>query len=202
MANEPSYLKVDTWVLRGEREKLATLDDDADWQAHVREVERALPVPTWVDELRDGTQPRRNRPWGWVVGLVAAAALVLFLAWPRTPYVGIRGDDLSVTLYVEQGVWEGERIPVGTPLRLELRGRRTPYYAVLLEEDATLSLVSAGPWPVDGVVPGAWAFDRPPGDDAALLVLALTVDPKGLSPETLRDQARTSVRRPMVPPTP
>ncbi|MEM6931854.1 MAG: hypothetical protein AAF602_33285, partial [Myxococcota bacterium] len=202
MPNEPSFLQVDTWVLRRDAERLAALGDDPAWQDHLREVQRELVVPAWARALEDRagadrTPSPRRRPWWWAVGLALVAVLAAIVLWPRPSYVGVRGE-LGVTVYFEQGVWDGSPIAVGTPFRLELQGPRAPFYAVLLEERGETTRLSAGPWPADGVVPGAWAFDAPPGPDATLVVLTLTRDPRGLSVDQLVERARASHREPLV----
>lgn len=200
MANDPSFFDVDTWVLDRDEERLAKLDGDPEWQDHLREVQRELPPPAWVHALADDA-PRRRRPWWWAVGLVAATLVALFLVWPRPSYVGVKGD-LDVTIYLEEGKWDGAPIPVGVPLRLELTGPPAAFYAVLLDEGDETTVVSAGSWPDDGVVPGAWAFDTAPGPSTALVVLALSTDPAGQPVEVLNARAEDRVRRTLVAPPP
>ncbi|MEO0603952.1 MAG: hypothetical protein AAF211_21120, partial [Myxococcota bacterium] len=184
-------------VIRRDDDRLASLDDDPEWQDHLREVRRELAVPAWARELEGGAPAPRRSPWWWAVGLGLAALLAVIVLWPRPSYVGVRGD-LGVTVYFEQSVWDGSPIAVGAPFRLELRGPRAPFYAVLLEERGETTRLSTGRWPDDGVVPGAWAFDAPPAPDAALVVLTLTHDPRGLAVDELVERAQASHRQPLV----
>lgn len=188
MAKRPSYLQVDRWVAARDRKALAELDGDPEWVAHLGAVQREIPVPDWVRELEE----RRHRGPTWWMGVALTAALAMLLVVAvtvgRDDYLGVKGG-LDATVYLEDGAWDGSPLEPGVPLRVELHGLPTEYYAVLLEEEGDLTLVSAGRWPEHGVVPGAWAFDGPPAADATLLILALDEDPSGQPVEALLDRA-------------
>ena len=199
MAERPSFLQVDRWVLTRDRDALGALGED--WHPHVAEVQRELPVPDWVHELAEAgdaegaENPRRRRPWWLGLGLVAAVVVALLVVVPDS-YVGPKGG-LDVVVYLQDGPWDGAPLEPGVPLRLVMHGRATPFYAVLFEEAGTLTVVSEGRWPAGGEVPGAWAFDAPPAPGAALVVLALQEDPSGRPAGDLEAEAVHVHREPL-----
>lgn len=178
-------------AIRGDVEGLRALREDPRWAEHLDALARPEPVPGWAADLQ---RPRGS--W-WPLGVAAAVALALVL-WLRPapdPYVGVKGTEFEVVVYLEDGAWDGSPLMEGDALRFRLVGDPAPWFAVLLDEGDVLQPVTWGPWPEDGVIPGAWAIEGPVG--GTLVVLALDVDPSALAPEEWSARALDEVLRPL-----
>ncbi|MEQ1503307.1 MAG: hypothetical protein ABMB14_13805 [Myxococcota bacterium] len=162
MRDRPSYLDVDTRIAAGDRQGLAPLRGDPEWDAHLAATAPLDEVPAWVLEL-DRPRPRRRAWWWWPV--LAAAVIVALLVVPRAPYVGVKGGPTAL-LYVQHGaerpstVWDGAPLAAGDRFRVELADLEAPYFAivyVVADEPPTVLATGTG----DGLVDGAWALDAP-----------------------------------------
>lgn len=189
MADRYSYLEADRRIARGDPDALESLRGDPELAAHLEAVLSPGPVPDWVTQLQPPRPARSLRWWLPAVPLLLAAAVLLWLAIPHAPYVGVKGEpSLQVHLRTASGAkrWDGrEPLLASDAFRVEVRGVSQPYFAVVWHEPGEPSRVLvSGTREEVGLLPPAWELDDPAAG-ATLVLVGAWVDPTEISPAEL-----------------
>jgi len=114
------------------------------WAGAAAETFRREVFPATVDAVVERTRPRPLRWALWLAPASVAAAAAILLLVPRAPpdgYVGVKGTELALSVFVRfpegaRPAADGEAVPADAALRFEVRAAR-PCHLWLASLDAT-----------------------------------------------------------------
>jgi hypothetical protein len=145
------------------------------------ETFRRVVFPATVDAVVEHSRPATARARRWVVALAplsaAAAAALFLLGRPPHDYVGTKGGDLVLTVFVDapggaRAATDGASVPAGSAVRFQVRAKG-PCRLWVVSVDATgqvsrlfpASGEAQGEVAPEGPLPGGAILDDRPGPE-------------------------------------
>lgn len=164
--SHPSFLALDRHALEPQAAVASHLEGCASCRAHVEAVQRALPLPGWLEK-----PPVRRRLWPGALALAGAAAALLLTLTPAAPPATTAKGGPGVTVWLRRGSdvarWDGARaLRAGDAFRLELSGEGYAHAAVVRGAE----VLFRAPAPSRATMTPAWELDAEPGDERLLVV--------------------------------
>jgi hypothetical protein len=192
MSRCPSELQLEELLMAGEASPLAGhVAGCTSCRARLEEMRglgeefRREVYPLTVDAVAGTARAPRPRRWLLVLAPLPAlaAAAIAFLVVPRSPppdYVGIKGPELSVAVFVQaaggaRAVADGEEVPAGAALRFRIRPP-APCRLWLVSVDAAGQVsrlypaTGEAPEVGAGSLPGGAVLDGRPGPERIFAV--------------------------------
>jgi hypothetical protein len=148
------------------------------------EVFQRFVFPATVDRVVARSRPANERMRRWMLAAVplsaAAAAALFLLARPSGPpsgYLGVKGGDLALTVFVDapdgaRAAADGASVPAGAGVRFQVRAK-SPCRLWIVSVDATGQVSrlfpatgdAPGEVAQDGTLPGGAILDGRPGPE-------------------------------------